>query len=215
MKELELTVDDLSLCKQRWTSLEPILTKDNLFLIKQFAISINFTQIKKIHMLSLEEPMVFDRLFELSYIFKRNMENYEDDGTDVISKNNIKKILTDTDLRDIIQLFNTHKDAEIALDILDYTYKQLENYSSGCKLDKNDFEGITAHDLSIAVKLRDKNTHQGAIEAYKEAYKLLFATNKIIKHGNVVKLRELVNKIFSITLKDKDIKQTPNSWWIN
>jgi len=215
MKELELTKDELFFCKQNFISLEPILTKDDLYLIRQFALSINFTAKTKYYITEIKEPIIEDKLFELSYIFKKNIESYYNDSKDSINRNKIKKILNDTDLRDVIKLFNTKKDIETVLKILDYTYKQLESYSSGNKLDKNDYKGISAYDLSIAIKLSDKNTHQGAIEAYKEAYKLLFITNNISTYGNVNKLRELVNKIFSITLKDKDIKKIKNAWWIS
>ena len=213
MKNTELTKKELLYCEQRLRSLEPVLTKDNLYLIRQFALSINFTTKSKYYIDGAIEPQINDRLFELSYIFKRNIENYPNDNESAISKNRIKNILTDTDLRDIIQLFNTQKDTETVLNILDYTYQQLQNYSTGNKLAKNNHNGTSLNDLLIAVKLEDKNTHQGAIETYKEAYKLLFCTNDINSYGNVKKLRELVNKIFSITLRDKDIKKTKNAWW--
>ncbi len=215
MKSTKLTKKELDYCNQRLMSLEPVLTKDNLYLIRQFALSINFTAKSKYFIDGLIEPLINDRLFELSYIFKRNMENYPNDNEDTISKNRINNILTDTDFRDIIKLFNTHKDTKMVLNILDYTYQQLQSYSTGNKLAKNNHHGTSLSDLSIAVKLKDKNTHQGAIETYMEAYKLLFYTNDINSYGNVKKLRELVNKIFSITLRDKDIKKTKNDWWTN
>lgn len=128
-------------------------------------------------------------------------------------KSGILKMLKDNDLRQIIKLFNDKQSAKYVLSILDKTFNEYSSYKPGDPLSKNDSGCNTLEDAILQLPISNKDSHREPSEAYKEIYMNIFVDEKIKKHGNVSKLRKLINEIFGIILKDKDIKKDEDDWW--
>lgn len=141
-----------------------------------------------------------------SQIYQKRMQN----------KKEILNILQHDDLKSVINLFLDEKNAEYVLKQLNYVCDELKNYKYGNTLKKDihkDGEEVYishSHSLSqvrIMKRFSSKDKLKYPSLAYKELYRMIFIEREIPLHSNVKKLRELIDKIFKVTIKDANIKK--------